>query len=225
LTNLESFEDEAFNDDPPRQFGAVTAFYKESLDDVKLRISINEIFAQKKNLKHCIETVPARVSSVLAEASIAAGYRHLVLLRHNEIDRLISLEMARRTGAWGPEEAAIAYEEIRAGRRAMPPLNVTLMAEQAKSDAAALGRLVRMFMQAKVYPSYAFFEDLYVGDAATRCAAFRKVAEELGIPNASKLHDSVFHKAALDRGQDSRSMREFVPNLNEAIRTLEQFVR
>jgi hypothetical protein len=226
LTGRESLQDEAFNDDPPRQLGALTAQFRADGDEIALRSGMRAALANARpNLKHCIENVPFRLNSVLIEETARLKYRHILLLRLNEIDRQISLEMARRTGAWGPDEAARIYEDIRAGRREMLPLNIDLMRRQVDADAAALGKLMRLFMLSRQEPATVFFEDFYMGSIAERCASFRRLAVSVGIPRAHELDDSVFHKAAGALGQNSASMRRYVPNADEALAALDLIIR
>lgn len=226
LTRRPSFEDEAFNDRPPRELGALTARFREDGDEDALRLGIREAFAERRpNLKHCIENVPFRLNSVLIEETAKLGYRHVLLLRLNEIDRQISLEMARQTGAWGPEGAVTIYEEIRAGRKKMPALNLGIMRQQVEKDAAALGKITRIFMILEKKPVTVFFEKLYTGPIEDRCAAFRLLAEKTGIPKAGTLSDAVFVKAAADRGQNSESVRNSVPNLEDALTLLRSTIR
>jgi hypothetical protein len=225
LTKRGSFQDEAFNDRPERELGSITSKFRDDNDDEDLRESVRTVMSARRNLKHCIENVPFRLNSVLIEETIKLGYRHVILLRLNEIDRQVSLEMARSTGAWGPTEASSIYADIREGRREMPALNIGLMRRQTESDAAALGKLLRLFMLARQEPLKVFFEDLYLGSMTERCDAFRRVAQGVGVPGASNLGDTVFENAATKLGQDSGSMRSFVPNLSEAISELGDIVK
>jgi hypothetical protein len=225
LSGRDSLQDEAFNDDPPRQLGHITSAYRVSQDEAALRAGVRAAMAGRPNLKHCIENVPFRLNSVLVEETAALGYQNVVLLRLNEVERQISLEMALALGAWGPDEAREIYEEVRAGRQAVPPLRTKVMERQAESDAAALGKLVRLFMINGIVPITVFFEALYAGDKPTRCAAFRRLAAAVGIPGAAALADDVFHKAAIESGQDSASMKTFFPNYAAASAALADVIR
>lgn len=225
LTKRGSFQDEAFNDDPERELGSITQAFRKTGDDVLLRLSIRNALDSARNLKHCIDAVPFRLSSVLLDEALSRGYRNVILLRLNEVDRQISLDMARRTGAWGPDEARVLYQAVREGRRSLPPLNVQLMRVQAEADAALLGKLIRLFMTARQEPNIVFFEDLYTGDVATRYQAFRKLAVSVGIPNAHNLADEVFRTAAVDSSQGSASMFSYLSNYDDAVAVLKQIVR
>jgi hypothetical protein len=226
LTRRPSFQDEAFNDLPPRELGGLTTRFREDRDEDALRLGIREAFAERyPNLKHCIENVPFRLNSVLIEEAAKLGYRHILLLRLNEIDRQVSLEIARQTGAWGPEVAIEVFDDIRAGRREMPALNLGIMRRQVEADAAALGKLLRLFMLFGQKPVSVFFESLYTGPLQDRYAAFRLLAADVGIPGANELSDSVFHKSAADRGQNSASMLRFIPNIQEVLDELKEIVR
>jgi len=225
LTKRESFQDEAFNDDPPRELGAITRAFRETGNEGALRASIREALGSARNLKHCIDAVPFRLSSVLLDEALARGYRNIILLRLNEVDRQVSLDMARRTGVWGPDEARVLYQAVQEGRRSLPPLNVPVMRVQAEVDAALLGKLVRLFMVARQEPNTVFFEDLYTGDVAKRCQAFRELAVSVGIPNAHDLDDEVFRTAAVESSQGSASMFPYLSNYADAVNVLKQIIK
>ncbi len=224
LTKRDSFQDEAFNDDPPRELGMLTRAFRETGDEDALRASIREALRSGRNLKHCVEVVPFRLSSILLEEALARGYRNIILLRLNEVDRQVSLELARMTNAWGPEEARGVYQAVKEGRRSLPPLNLPRMRVQAEADAARLGHLVRLFMTARQEPNMVFFEDLYTGDVVKRCQAFRRLAASVGIPKADTLHDAVFRTAAVENSQDSAQMLPHLSNYAQAVSALRQIV-
>lgn len=62
---FEAVQQEPFNDD--RLYGAVTQAFRSSGDEDALRNSLRDIVAGKVLIKHCVETVPPRLSILLAE--------------------------------------------------------------------------------------------------------------------------------------------------------------
>lgn len=214
LSSHAAWQDEAFNRD--RELGGITRAFEESGDRAALEAAVRGVVAQRKNLKHCIEVVPYEVTSTLLRQSAAAGYRHLILLRLNEVERQLSLALAKATKAWGPQEAAGVYAEIRAGRRKLEPLNIGQIRRELDRDAAALGRLVRLMLQHRVPHAMTFFERLYEGPPENRVAEVRRIAEFLDLPRARREPDGAFHHALTQRSQGSKDMYRFVPNLEEA---------
>jgi hypothetical protein len=224
LTGRPSFEDEALNDDPPRELGGVTAAFRQTGDVGPLMESLSEHLKSRRNLKHCCETVPFEVTRRLFEASLEFDYRHVLLLRIGEIDRLISLEIARKLNAWGPDEARQAIAKLKSGEIEAPELNVELLRKRAKADAEILGMILRLFMAARRDYVLVFFEDLYHGATQTRCREFRRIASAVGIDGAEDMTDDVFENAATQSGQDTRGIAEYITNLSEARAALEEIV-
>jgi hypothetical protein len=219
LSNRPSWPDEAFNDD--RELGGITRAFEESGDQAALEAEIERVVAQRKNLKHCIEVVPYEVTSALLRHSVAAGYRHLVLLRLNEVERQLSLALAKVTQAWGPEEAETVYAEIRDGRRKLGPLDIGEIRLEMERDAAALGRLVRLLHLQRVPFTLTFFEDLYEGPLDARVAEVRRIAATIGLARAAQEPDDAFYHALTQCSQGTKDIYRFVPNILE----VEQAVR
>jgi hypothetical protein len=215
LSVHQAWQDEAFN--PGRELGDVTRGYELSRDEGALRLAIARIVAQRKNLKHAVEVVPHRLNSVLLEEAAKQGYRHLLLLRLNEAERQISLALARRTDAWGPEKAKAIFEQIRRGTTALEPLDLAPITTQTLSDAAALGRLYRLLLANGTEFHTVLFEELYAGPVEARLARFRRVGEALGLAKVRSVGDDAFRRAATEAGQDTRSIYAHVPNI-EAVR-------
>jgi hypothetical protein len=214
LSRHAAWQDEAFNRD--RELGAITRGFEESGDRAALDAAIAVVAAERRNLKHCIETVPYEVTSSLFRHASAQGYRHLVLLRLNEVERQLSLSLARSTGAWGPAEAASVYADIEAGRRELGPLNLGQVRRDLDRDAAALGRLMRLILRERVAYGMTFFEDLYTGPFEQRLAEVRRIAGLLGLSRADQERDEAFRPALMDRSQGTRDILRLVPNLAEA---------
>ena len=219
LSSFGAWQDEAFNTD--RELGGITRAFEESGDAAALDAAIRDIVSHRKNLKHCIEVVPYEVNSALLRHSVATGYRHLILLRLNEVERQLSLALAKVTKAWGPTEAESVYAEIRDGRRKLEPLNLGQIRREMDRDAAALGRLVRLLLQYRVSYGMTVFEDLYEGPLAARIAEVRRVAGLLGLSRASREPDKAFHHALMQRSQGTKGIYDFVPNILE----VREFIR
>lgn len=219
LSPFAAWQDEAFNRD--RELGSLTRDFENSSDKSALNNAITQVVAQRKNLKHCIEVVPYEITSSLLRHSAAAGYQHLILLRLNEVDRQISLALAKATNAWGPTEATQAYNEIFEGKRKLPALNIAQIRRELDRDAAALGRLMRLMLLHDISYNITFFERLYTGDFANRVAEVRRIARLLGLSRAETEADSAFSAALMQRSQGTQRILEFVPNLSEVIDTIQ----
>lgn len=213
LSSRASWQDEAFNRD--RELGSITREYEESGDLDRLSKQINEVIAQKKNLKHCVETVPYEITSRLLRFAEAQGYKHIVLLRRNEEDRQLSLALALITKAWGPSEAAKIYQEISSGARQLDPINLGWMQKHLDRDAIALGRLMRLFAVSDISYRTVFFEDLYTGPFEARSNYLKALIKWIGLHRARTVGDEAYESVLMERSQNTASILSFVPNISE----------
>jgi len=221
LSGLEYWQDEAFNDD--RELGAITSSFLQSKNLVQLEEAVEKAVSVRKNLKHCIEVVPYEVSSALLRRSVAHGYRHVILLRANEVDRQVSLEVARCSGAWAVEEAGPIFAKVKAGEQELPPLNLDAIAKQLEMDAIALGRVLRKFHEGQIPHTVVFFEDLYSGPLEERAAKLRVLCATIGLSRAHREKDEAFRGSLMDRDQGTKDIFPFIPNLNEARKMIEAY--
>lgn len=200
---------EPFNTD--RALGYITRTFIETRDTNRVHADIAEALKQKHNLKHCLDTVPYEVSSSLLQQSTAAGYRHLVLLRRNEVRRLLSLFLAQQTGAFDKRKARKRYEEIRSGQLKLKPIEMKALDFRLDQDAMLLGRLMRLLLANQIPHQQIFYEDLYAGTFEERKGLFVNLMTGLGMTRVPD--DEVLRKALMDSHQASSSVYEYIPNL------------
>ncbi len=212
--------DEAFN--PDRKLGHITRAYQERPDLSRLDAEIAEVVRQKHNLKHCLETVPYQVTSSLLRQSTDAGYRHLMLLRRNEVERLLSLFLAAQTGAWGKKDAEARYEDVRAGRVQLKPIDPKMVHAQLNHDAVSLGRLMRLLLAHGIPFQQVFYEDLYSGTFEQRCALVDRLLAGLNLSHRRPDTQALYQRL-MNSHQDSRSIHQFVPNLLEVQNIIRAF--
>ncbi|HEU0223726.1 MAG TPA: hypothetical protein VFR34_16155 [Paracoccaceae bacterium] len=212
------WQDEALN--PDRELGAVTRAFRETGDAAALEAALATSMVAGKSLKHCLDTVPFPVSSRLLRA--AGGHAHMLLLRLGEADRLISLALAQQTGAWGRAEASGLQERLRSGALRLAPLERKTIREQGTRDAATLGRFLRLAFARRLPLATVFFEDLFTGEAAARIAAYRGLAESLGL-DLEGLPEAVLKRHLFDAAQESPAIADFVPNIDEIRRVIDRF--
>ena len=71
---------------------------------------------EKPIIKHCVETVPIRMTEGLVKATVLAAYCHVVLIRRDEQARITSWLLMSATGAASRADlAALSSEEVAAG--------------------------------------------------------------------------------------------------------------
>ena len=91
LSEHPGVQHEPFNAE--RIFGHVTEGWVADRDPVAMRAALVEALAERTPvIKHCHELVPAPVNEELMRVASGLGYRHMVLDRRAEVDRILSLE-------------------------------------------------------------------------------------------------------------------------------------
>lgn len=95
----------------PRPFGFAAQAWAEQGDRALLQETAELACSHHVPIKHCVEMVPWPVSEALVRASLKHGYRHLFLYRRNPLNRLLSMEFARRSGVWGPNLKGSAQDD------------------------------------------------------------------------------------------------------------------
>jgi hypothetical protein len=204
----------------PRQFAAVAQHFAETHDAAALAASLDDIFGQKFLIKHCYELHP-ELTPHLMRAAARAGYRHVHLLRHNEMSRLLSKFVAEANGTWFKDYSSKVYGDILAGRRKLNPLPLKKMVEQfefcrAQSDAVRGGMHDHGVESLEIT-----YEDLYVGDCDARLRHLRRLLDFLGFDrDAIAQHRAVVDDKLFNSGQDTASVVQFVPNFRQVIAAL-----
>lgn len=170
-------QQEPFNDD--RIYGAVTAEFRTSADEPSLRAALRKILSGQVLIKHCVETVPPRLSRILAEEAVAAGYHHMFLFRRHALGRLLSLHFAQRSGIWGKEMAGgrhiddgIFAEPLPVDELVAHEIDCRRRLNAVHDRLAALG----------VSPLLVAFEDIYAdADAGAVAARLHALLAGLGL--------------------------------------------
>jgi len=102
LLNLTRYpvKHEPFN--KPREYGFVTKEWLRDSDLLATATNIKEALDKPQSIKHCVEMVPPQVSECVADVSASRNFSNLFLFRENSLQRVLSMEYARRTKVWGP---------------------------------------------------------------------------------------------------------------------------
>ncbi|WP_299694787.1 hypothetical protein [uncultured Tateyamaria sp.] len=211
---------EPFN--PDRKFGQITRDWTDHKDPTRLMDGLDKALADRPLIKHCYELVPEMVNMALIKAASARGYRHIVLDRGAEVDRIISLELAKVTGAWGAQEATGIYTEIAQGHRTLEPVDIDQACNHMTACAALRRWLASQFDAALHTPLLVYFEEIY-GDFETGRRTIEEVLACLGIvPDDHPQYEALLIEALTEKAQNSQSIAGAVPNM-DALRTrLEQ---
>ncbi|QUJ76007.1 hypothetical protein KDD17_13900 [Sulfitobacter albidus] len=194
-----------------RKFGDVYPAFLETGDTTALRGTLLDLLADRPVIKHCHELMNHAFNSTLMQVTTELGYRHIVLDRRSETDRLLSLELAQLTGAWGGDAAAKLYPAIEAGEVTLDPINMKHASYQMELCQTRRAQLAAMTAQADPAPFVIYFEDVYTDPERGR-ALIERLLAFLGIdPQAHPDYENLMEDALLRRGQNSFRIATAVP--------------
>lgn len=204
LSEYQGVQHEPFNAE--RMFGAITTAFAADGDIDALKSKLEQALADKPVIKHCYELLPPEQNAALMQVSTASGYKHIILDRRAEADRILSLELARATGAWGGSEAKEILGKIARGGAPLPELNRTRALHHLGQCRLRRGEMLAELGSRGIEPFVVYFEDIYSDFEAGKRLILRILAF-LGIdPNAKAGADKMIDDALTNNGQNSASV-------------------
>ncbi len=219
LSEHAGIQHEPFNDD--RMFGHISRDYMQTGDAAALRRALRSNLARRPLIKHCYELTSPNFNRVFLKITTELGYRHIILDRQNETDRIVSLELAQLTGAWGGADARQIYPAIEAGEVNLAPLDLERSLRQMRLCRARRQGLFSMARAAGVSPFVVFFEDVYNDPDAGRVLVERLLAFLDINPSDNAKYDALVTTALIKSGQNSARILEAVPGAQGVIAQLE----
>jgi hypothetical protein len=169
---------------------------------------VKRLAASGSSFKHVPEEFDDRFNAALARITTAAGYRHVHLVRLDELGRLISLDVAGQLDAWWPGEAKERFAELRSGNRRLNPLDVPRLVK-VSNEARLSWQAVSAHLGVVLTLT---FEALTTRDHDTRHLALRRLMAFLDLPHETL---AVLDRAMITGGQNSAQIRDLVPNIDE----------
>lgn len=218
LSEYRGVQHEPFNNE--RIYGHISAAFVQTADATQLRLDLWELLAKRPLIKHCYELVSHAFNEVLLEVTAELSYRHIILDRRNEIDRIVSLELAYQTGAWGGDAAKKIYPAIEAGEVVLEPLNLERARQQISLCHTHRQELAQKMDVAQIMPFVVYFEDVYSRPQAGRALIERLLAFLDIRPEDHADYEKQVSDALLRRGQNSAQILQAVPDVDAAIKTL-----
>lgn len=218
LSEHPSIEHEPFN--KGRVFDWVLANWRDGNSVSRLKTDVDQVLQARPLLKHCYELVPDELNQTLMEATSDLGYCHIILDRRAEPNRILSLELAELTGAWGKQEAKAIYNQIEAGEITLDPIDERralnhLVACQNKRR--TLSDLLSDFSQDAFV---VYFEDVFSDPEAGR-VQIHKLFDFIGLdPNDAGQYEKQVDDALMNKGQNSARVMGGVPNLEDVRQSL-----
>lgn len=204
----ETVEHEPFNLE--RTFGDVTNHYRKTGDEAALRVQMHAICERKVVIKHCLELMTPGLNRALAEASTAAGYRHVFLFRRRPLGRLLSLHYAQQSGIWGKEQARST--PIDEDAIFSQPLPIERLLAHERLSRARMAECYRVLRSLGANPLLVAFEDIYATDDLDAARErLLEILDVLGLPRG-EASDREFLDATLRGEQGTRSQYSRFPN-------------
>ena len=133
----------------------------------------------KRNIKHCIDNTPFLVTKYLLEVSQEVGYKHIVLLRKNQLQRILSLLIAQQTTWKLGQSADTVFPKIINRELEIQEIPFKNIAHIFHSAITMIGRLYEELHQNDIDYYRIYFEELYSD----------KLDEHERIKNATKILD------------------------------------
>lgn len=213
LSEHPGVEHEPFNAE--RLFGNVTKGWLETKDVDRLHADIEAVLEPLPVIKHCYELLPPAVNQGLMQVANAKNYRHIILDRRAETDRILSLELAKLTGAWG-REATDIYDAIKRGEVKLDPINVKQSLQHMAACQQRRQSLSEQFKNIGENPFVVYFEDVYSAPKLGRNLILELLKFLKIDPNMHPDYEQLVHEALLHKGQNSAGIMDAVPNLDHA---------
>ncbi|MGX9355766.1 hypothetical protein ACS3SW_11605 [Roseobacteraceae bacterium S113] len=216
LSPFATIDHEPFN--PDRAFGNIVNEFRKTRDASALEPAIKQAIDERPVLKHCHELMPEALNKALMNVTKSLGYRHFILERRDEVDRVLSRALARMTGAWGKGKADEVHAAIEAGTLELPELDQAEVEENMRLSHARRVAISGQFAQIGLTPPIVYFEDLY-----TSLEEGRQTLDALVDTLGFEIKDAAAYAKARDialtkKGQNSARIAEAVPNIG-AVRT------
>jgi hypothetical protein len=197
-----------------RAFGRVTEHWLATRDLATLDRALVPILAERYLIKHCYELHANSFNAALARAAARAPYRHVLLLRRDELSRLVSMSLAQANGTWFRDWARKVYADVAKGNRRIEPLPVERIVAHYKRCLAATAHTKKLLKKLRVTPFPLFYEDLYIGERETRLAVLDKLFDFLDLSAETRaLHRRDIEDKIFAGGHETAKVLQHVPNL------------
>ena len=204
---------EPFNHD--REFGWVSQAYGDNEDVGELRRNVGKVLDAFPLFKTAFEMQAIAINKSILLESTARGYRHIILDRKAEVDRLLSLELARVTGGWGKMDAERIYAQYTSGASQMEEFDIDWLVSHLEYCRQMRVSLQQLMIEAGITPQVVYFEDIYVDHDAGR-RQIDSLMQFVGLsPEKVPDYDAIVADALTYQGQNSARMMNLVPNIEE----------
>ncbi len=212
-------EHEPFNWD--RTFGFIAKKFHNDQNFDDLQTAVNEYCINKKIcIKHCYEICGDSLNDSLIKVLAKSNYKHLFLLRKNELERLISLYLAQQTSAWGKQGSDEIYQKYLLKQKKLNELNIQEMVIHSKYCQKIIPSLQQKMLDSNISFIELYYENLYSGTYIERKEYLLKICQHLQIDTEIVAQNlSNLRYWLMDAKQESNSLYHLIPNYSEIRRT------
>jgi methyltransferase family protein len=205
----------------PRQFGHIAQHWAETKDEVELKRALSAIFADRYLIKHCYELHGTPFNSRLVEMAARTDYCHILLLRRDELSRLLSKFIAEAHGTWFKDYAAQVFGGVLAKERTIRPLPADRMVRHFSYCQEVTEQTRELLDRFNLEVKDIHYEDLYLGEQANRQSHLSSLFDFIGFaPETIERHRAEIEEKIFDSGQKTTDVLPFVPNLEQVKQVL-----
>ncbi len=218
ISEHKTIEHEPFNLD--RIFGYIMQEFRtqvQSGDTSKMSFILNRAFSVKPLIKHCYEIIDADFNELLVENLKDKEYKHIFLLRKDEVSRILSLFLAYQTNIWGKHGSEQIYDMIHSGKKVLEPFDMDHIRKEEET-AISQTQMVKSLLERESVPYKAvYFEDFFTGKKQTRLDNLYALFGYLEFDKKTiQSHKKMIDHILFGRSQKSHSILKYVPNYKEA---------
>lgn len=209
-------EHEPFNWD--RTLGFITQGFKNDRDNFDFFASSLQQSCIDKQicLKHCYEIIGPVFSECLIEVLSKTNYKHIFLLRRNELSRLLSLYTAKYTDVWGKHGSQEIYEQYFNGEKKLPLYDIEDMKKHLWVCNHRTKTLKEKMSDCNISFLEIYYEDLYSGNFEQRKQFLKNICNHIEISSESFENNTEDLKYLLMKAnQKSNNLYDLIPNLKE----------
>ena len=173
---------------------------------------LDQVLDKGVSIKHCFELHSKKFNKLFLERlSTCQPYRHIVLMRETETERLCSLYLAKQTAVWGKWKADKGgYDEILEGNMELEPFPIDDMLKHGRHCVEYRKWLMKEMYRKKLKVKVVSFEDLYNGPVQNRIDLAKDTFEFVGTTfdeSKKEVANRMF-----SGGQKSNRLFSFIPN-------------
>ena len=181
--------------------------------------AIEETLANNNvSLKHCYEVHDELLNQALFDVSSRMNYIHILLIRNNNFERQISLELAKKTGIWSRSQQLSSNTDT----NELPALDINAILKH-ELECQEKQRVIRS-MSEPFSPNNIVYEELYKGSLSARLDYLAPTFAALNIeqPNKARASNLGIDNMLINSKQNSAAIYKRIPNFEEARNAFEE---